>query len=833
VKDGFFPIHSGTAAGVFLVVLVLCGPAAATLIQPATTTATAPVFQLRQTIPLVTLAPETVACQPPCSCMERSRAEAAWGADGFTQCSEKACGYSSSSQGAVGQYCFRQKAATTVSTRLRTSLAAVTPPTTQAPVMVLTATIPPGADRDGDGIPDIRDNCPDIANPDQYDHDGDGVGDDCDTCAYTANPGQEDTLAGGNLDDREAPGYADTDGDGIGDRCDNCRFRPNSDQKDTDGDGIGDACDLCRNHADSLCDGKTNTSECYENLDGPYATYDDYDKDRIGDECDNCWKNYNPDQKDTDGDGVGDACDSCPRVPNHDQNDIDADGDGIADICDTCPAIFNPDQQQPDPGLGPAVASRVNACYGCSLPPLSAADDTNSNGIRDSCEPSLSLLFVPLNWEKSQAEFDHDVATQVRFFANGTGLKDCPQKIRVTILNVTTQNDKAFTCSRQDCGVDNVKDFVAGLGISADDYDIVVGVTAWPHCSDNSNVVGCSNLADTVWITSTFESVTAHEIGHIYGLADEYCSNPDGSTDCRCNDGDAASAACNTSGNDGAKSGDRNWLDGKLGCSPFDGSCCKGCSAANYDICCGGNGNIAGGKCIMSYADAPGPRAFCQHCADWLAPVPQLRCTQTVPRMNLSIVDVTLHITKAGAVTQDKLVLENGRASPDLPARGAYRLQVLDGNSNVSWERNFDLFFDYYGSRVSGADYANVSYDQRQVRYRIPYTGSEKKVEVFHGNDLIWSRDLDFCNHDGSCGPAETHETCPKDCPLTVKDTVCTPVQDSVCDPDCLPGIDPDCGTPLPLSIPPAPSLPLVAGGILVLALVAGTGWYVRKKREP
>lgn len=37
----------------------------------------------------------------------------------------------------------------------------------------------PAIDSDNDGIPDVTDNCPAVANPDQADSDGDGVGDAC------------------------------------------------------------------------------------------------------------------------------------------------------------------------------------------------------------------------------------------------------------------------------------------------------------------------------------------------------------------------------------------------------------------------------------------------------------------------------------------------------------------------------------------------------------------------------------------------------------------------------------------------------------------------------
>ena len=65
------------------------------------------------------------------------------------------------------------------------------------------------ADTDGDGVPDIADNCPGLANADQADLDRDGVGDVCDDCPLVPNP---PTTPGVPQDDHDA--------DGIGDACD-------------------------------------------------------------------------------------------------------------------------------------------------------------------------------------------------------------------------------------------------------------------------------------------------------------------------------------------------------------------------------------------------------------------------------------------------------------------------------------------------------------------------------------------------------------------------------------------------------------------------------------
>jgi hypothetical protein len=75
-------------------------------------------------------------------------------------------------------------------------------------------------DKDGDGVANGVDNCPEVANSDQADSDNDGIGDVCDT-----------------------PSNQDIDGDGVNNNVDNCPEVANPNQEDFDNDGIGDACD--------------------------------------------------------------------------------------------------------------------------------------------------------------------------------------------------------------------------------------------------------------------------------------------------------------------------------------------------------------------------------------------------------------------------------------------------------------------------------------------------------------------------------------------------------------------------------------------------------------
>lgn len=152
--------------------------------------------------------------------------------------------------------------------------AAVVPPPVEKPA----AKQP--MDRDGDGVVDAQDRCPDTEQGAQVDANG---------CEL------------------------DGDGDGVVDRLDRCPTTPagrtvdaNGCELDGDGDGVVDALDRC----------PTTPAGRTVNADG----------------C----------ELDGDGDGVVDALDRCPTTPagravNADGCELDGDGDGIVDAVDACP----------------------------------------------------------------------------------------------------------------------------------------------------------------------------------------------------------------------------------------------------------------------------------------------------------------------------------------------------------------------------------------------------------------------------------------------------------------------------------------------------------------
>ncbi len=164
-------------------------------------------------------------------------------------------------------------------------------------------------DLDGDGVPDVIDNC-DEANPDQADCNGNGIGDICDISEWVENGGtQADIDCDWNdvLDECEIQD-SDCNENGILDICDYA----NGSLEDCDFNGTPDACDIDQGNVPD-CNGNGIPDEC-DISDGSSIDCND---NGVPDQCD-IDDGSSPDNN---GNGVPDECEFNPNC--------DLDGDNI------------------------------------------------------------------------------------------------------------------------------------------------------------------------------------------------------------------------------------------------------------------------------------------------------------------------------------------------------------------------------------------------------------------------------------------------------------------------------------------------------------------------
>lgn len=226
--------------------------------------------------------------------------------------------------------------------------------------------LPP--DRDGDGITDEQDACPDtrgsVTASGCPDRDGDGVTDAEDSCPKVAGSPNN----GGCPLINEKASNDDTDGDGIKNENDDCPENAGvaalNGCPDGDGDGVADKDDQCpgvpglkenngcpvQTSIDSDGDGVTNDKDECPDVAGIIQLLGcpDSDGDGVIDKNDKCPNEAGPANrkgcpaKDSDGDGILDEDDECPNEAGKTstQGCPDSDGDGVADKKDSCPNLY-------------------------------------------------------------------------------------------------------------------------------------------------------------------------------------------------------------------------------------------------------------------------------------------------------------------------------------------------------------------------------------------------------------------------------------------------------------------------------------------------------------
>jgi outer membrane protein OmpA-like peptidoglycan-associated protein len=237
-------------------------------------------------------------------------------------------------------------------------------------------------DKDKDGVPNNKDDCPDEKGPAGLhgcpDTDGDGIINKFDECPLEPGPGYLKGCPDRDMDsipdkldkcpDERGPralnGCPDQDADGIADQEDECPFIAGLPQfkgcPDRDGDSIPDKDDLCPDQAGPIFYGGCPDTDRDSIIDKEDLCPDvpglkqfkgcpDRDGDGTEDKMDACPDEPGPaynkgcPNKDRDGDGVLDEADACPTVPGLPENKgcplADTDGDGVTDNLDKCPTV--------------------------------------------------------------------------------------------------------------------------------------------------------------------------------------------------------------------------------------------------------------------------------------------------------------------------------------------------------------------------------------------------------------------------------------------------------------------------------------------------------------
>ena len=210
------------------------------------------------------------------------------------------------------------------------------------------------------------------------------------------------------------------------------------------------------------------------------------------------------------------------------------------------------------------------------------------------------------------ASFNSVVDNQITFLVNHIPLKTCPDKVKAIRINssCTVNVPSDWDTCYADAGriLNDIGDCAKATGQK---YDYVIGLSSVNLCAGRGFT---SITAPYIYLAGDEPRKTTHELGHQWGLGDEYYDT------CRCFS--VQFPQCT-----------HNCLDSSLGGGdPVTGYTSAYC--AQGTLCpdqigvstCFGNKNPINTRCIMGTDYAGTDREFCKDCSDYLATLSLLKC---------------------------------------------------------------------------------------------------------------------------------------------------------------------------------------------------------------
>ncbi len=231
----------------------------------------------------------------------------------------------------------------------------------------------------------------------------------------------------------------------------------------------------------------------------------------------------------------------------------------------------------------------------------------------------LTLLFIPVDSGSTTIDlntFNSFVDNQVSGVIAYTGLNNCAGELNVTKLSqkcqiqMSTDHD---TCSQ------DAANYAATLKQCADNsgekYDYIIGVFNYALCGGGGAAWSMVPDPETFCADDPNfpNEVIVHELGHQWGLNDEYFDV------CRCfssyKQGTANCLSTSNGGSDPYGNFTSDYCGGGTQCGQWAQPTCLG------------NLNSKGGRCIMAgYSADPTKFGFCPDCLAHLSTVPQANC---------------------------------------------------------------------------------------------------------------------------------------------------------------------------------------------------------------